>query len=166
MRQLLQNWGNTRKPLPPMDNRRHYFDNSYMITDHPNWTNWDLIPSFERDLLINNLKTYTMTLTKFTTPEAAEIFSKTMGTDYLFYPCYCKTHSFQDINELFSVRGFAHDNWREDNPKRIPCDYLIMDKKAPNGYYITKSGMEYILRHSFLFKLTKYEKSCIEEYSC
>jgi hypothetical protein len=145
--------------------RRHFFDDSYMITDHPKWFNWDLVSQSERDFLVNNLKANYMNKTIFTISEATKIFSETLGEDYNFNPSNCKIDSFHDIRELFSIRGYSHDYWREDGPQRIPNDYLILDEQAPGGYYITQSGMEYILKHKFLFELTKSEKTCIEEYN-
>jgi len=159
-------WAREQKIQPYSENRIHYIDNLYMITKHPHWKIWDLISECEKDFLTNKLKTNSMSKTKFTVTEAAGIFSTTLGSDYLITQCKCKVDSLQDIKELLFIRGFTHDGWRDDGAKRIPNDYVIIDKKASDGFYITEHGMEYILRHSYLFKLTKFEQSCIEEYYC
>lgn len=159
-------WAKAQKTLPHSESRRLNIDNSYMITKHPHWTSWDLLSQYEKDFLTKKLKTNSMSKTKFTVAEAADIFSKTLGADYLFTQCECKVDSLQDIRELLFIRGFTHDDWRDDGAKRIPNDYVIKDLKSPDGFKITQNGMEYILRHNYLFKLTKYEKSCTEEYNC
>ena len=145
---------------------RHAYDpinNEWIIKPKYESTNADLISKYNKDFFFNNTNNEIkqMSKTKFTINEAAMEFTSELGNEYNFIPSHCMYERW-NIYEFFFLMGYSHDYWREDGALRIPNDYLIIDSKAPDGYYITIKGMRYILKNIEKFRVTELEKKCIE----
>lgn len=163
---FISNFLSIAKRYPDMDTESHFSNHALFVVNHPHRNEWLQTSDSYKQLLLNELKANFKSKLKFTVNEATDIFANTLGSDYHFTYCENKVVCLKDITDLLFISGFIYDGWNGIGDDRIPNNFVILNKKAPLGFYITLKGMEYILNYSYLFKLTKFEKSSILEYGC